>query len=568
MFPDVYSCKECAAPLAPDQKYCVSCGERRGALPSRMQRLFAALDVAAPPAIAGVPPFSAAPPAAMSAGLLAGLDNWLDNAEYPTPRVAALAVITVLAFGVLLGSVVGATTKTSPLYVMQPAGPAAAATPIPAAAETPIAPAAELAAEPAAPAAEAAPTEPTAGIGNKVNHVWLIVLSGQGYDSTFGNTQAQSYLTSDLVGKGEIVQNHFSVAQGQLANSIALVSGQGPTWQISQNCPAYNDLAPGTVDLTTGQALGDGCVFPDTVKTISDAVTATGKSAFAYVEDIDNGANGSTSACRHPESGAADPDHTTDAGNAYASWSNPFVYFKSVVAGPNCEFQMGGLKTLDTDLAASRSPAFALVVPNRCHDGSDTPCAPGATAGIGDADEFLRSTVTKIMGSKDYLDGGLIAITFDSAPQGAAGADLSGCCGQPLFPNLAVPPAAAPAGATDATGATTATGATDVTGALGATGATDTSGPTPATPAEPAPTAPSYVLQTPTGQNAGGGKVGLLLLSPLVKEASTYASEDSNHFSLLLSIENWLGTEKLGYTNDPNVSPLADSVFNKTATGG
>jgi hypothetical protein len=54
----------------------------------------------------------------------------------------------------------------------------------------------------------------------------------------------------------------------------------------------------------------------------------------------------------------------------------------------------------------------------------------------------------------------------------------------------------------------------------------------------------------------------------LINAASTYAGEDTNHFSLLLSIENWLGTEKLGYTNDPSISPLADSVLNKAAAAG
>jgi hypothetical protein len=332
------------------------------------------------------------------------------------------------------------------------------------------------------------------------------------------------------------VQNHYAVAQGQLANSIALISGQGPTWQISQNCPTYNDLTPGLVDVTSGQALGDGCVFPDTVKTISDAVTATGRSAFAYVEDIDNGANASTSTCRHPLVGADDPDHVTDAGNAYASWSNPFIYFKSVTASPNCEFQMGGLKTLEADLTASRSPAFSLVVPNRCHDG---------------ADDFLRDTVGKITGSKDYLDGGLIAVTFDYAPQ-----DVSGCCGQQPFPNLNSPPAGVTAGPTGLAGPTAASGATGETGATGVIDAPE------------APVAPSYTLTMPSGDVAGGGKVGLLLLSPFITEASAYSGEDSNHFSLLLSIENWLGTEKLGYTNDPNIAPLADSVFNKPAASG
>lgn len=506
---------------------------------------------------------------------MGGIDSWLESGEYPTPKVAALAVLTVLGFGVLLGSVVGGAAATPPIYLMQPAAPATVAdVPLSDPTTAPIAPMAEPIAETAAVVEEAAPTQPVSSSGGKINHVWLIVLSGQGYGSTFGNPQSQSFLKTDLAPKGEVVQNHFAVAQGQLANSVALVSGQCPSWQITQNCPVYSDLAPGTIDLTAGQALGDGCIFPETVKTISDAVTATGRSAFAYVEDIDNGANGSASSCRHPQPGALDPDHSTDASNAYASWSNPFVYFKTVTSGANCAFQMGGLKSLDSDLAASRSPAFSLVVPNSCHDGSEIPCSPGGATGLAKTDDFLRNTVVKIMSSKDYLDGGVIAVTFDNAPNGGPRADVSSCCGQPQFPNLMSPPAGAATGSTAETPATENAGATGQTGATGPTGPMADNGPTGSSGATTQVSgiaealAPSYVFKTELGENAGGGKVGLLLLSPMIKEASTYIGEDSNHFSLLLSIENWLGTEKLGYTNDPSVAPLADSVFNKSAASG
>ena len=389
--------------------------------------------------IAGVPPQLLAPPAAVAgAGLVASLDHWVDNFDYLSPRTAAVSVMAVLAFGVLMGSVIGSGAGLSPVYVMPAAQQAAAQTP-----EEPAAAAAgdEVLAEEVAEeaAADEAPVTGATGAAKPINHVWLIVLSNQGYAKTFGDPTSQSYLVSDLALKGAVVQNYYAVAQGELANRVALVSGQGPTHQLMKNCPNYTDLTPGTIDAATSQVQGDGCVFPDTVRTIGEAVAATGKSWAAYAEDIDNGANGRTTNCRQPAPGAPDPDHQTDAGNAYASWSNPFMYFKGIAANPACQFQIGSLKTFDADLTAGRSPAFSMVIPNRCHDGSDKPCAPGAPAGLAGSDEFLRTVVPKIMSSKDYLDGGVIAITFDQSPQGLPDSDTSSCCNQPTYPNLALP---------------------------------------------------------------------------------------------------------------------------------
>lgn len=553
----MFGCKKCGAPLAHDQRYCTDCGERRGALPGRVSKLIAPLDMATPPSIAGVPPLLVAPPvSAGSSGAIAALDDWVDNFEIPTPRVIASSVLALLAFGVLLGSVVGSGNGLAPIYIMpSPAQASATTAAAPAAVNTPAAPA-------AAPAEAPAATEETGALAPAatpaaVNHVWLIVLSNQGYAKTFGDPSSQSYLTSDLAAQGAVVPNYYAVAQGELANRMALVSGQGPTWQITQNCPDYTPVTPGTVDAASGQVQGDGCVHPESVTTIGDAIAGTGKTWAAYVEDIDNGANGRSTVCATPAEGAPDPDHDTSAANAYASWENPLAYFKSVAASPNCPYAIYGLKTLGDDLAASKSPAFSLVLPNRCHDGSDTPCAPGAPAGLSASDDFLRDVVSKIMASPDYLDGGLIAITFDQAPQGAPDSDVSACCSQPAYPNLDLTPAAAgPPAPAEATGAT---------GASGGTGASGQSGP--AGPLN-ALSLPSYVKTLPDGSPAGGGKVGLLLLSKMIKPGNTDITDDFNHYSLLLSIENWFGTAKLGYTSQVGMGALPDSIFQPAGATG
>lgn len=512
----------------------------------------AALDVPSPPVLAGIPPSLFAPPAQMQSPGLAGVfDGIYGDGEFLSPRVAAVAVIALLGFGVLIGSLLGPLGVGQRIYLLANSTPAAgtatdAAVAAPTDSQVPVA---QLAAQ--APVQQIAPVNAPAG-SVAIKHLWLIVLSGQGYDKTFGDANSSSYLVSSLAPQGAVIPNYYAVAQGELANNIALVSGQGPTWQIARNCPDYTAISPGNFDSVTQQVLGDGCVFPNNVQTIGDAIGGTGKTWGAYVQGIDNGANGRSSVCRTPTSGAPDPDHRTDANNAYASWSNPFVYFQSVTTGANCPYAIFGLSSLYADLQNDKSAAFSMIVPDRCHSGSDKPCAPGAPAGIASSDAFLSEVVPRITASRDYQDGGVIAITFDHSPQGAVNSDTSSCCGQPAYPNLVGEPPF-----NDATGATGATGGT---GETGPTGSTDQAGA--AVGPEPQPqSAFTYVKTNADGSNAGGGKVGLLLISPYVKPGNTDVTESYNHYSLLLSIENWFGTAKLGYTSQTDISALPDSLF-------
>src|SRR5206468_9055764 len=127
--------------------------------------------------------------------------------------------------------------------------------------------------------------------------------------------------------------------------------------------------------------------------------------------------------------GGSDPDHAPRDGDPYVTWRNPFVYFHSLIDTPACAANDVGLGALATDLKdESTTPSVSYIVPSRCHDGSDDPCAPGQPAGLEAADAFLHTLIPQIMQSAAYKEGGLIAITFDQAPAGGPEADSSGCC--------------------------------------------------------------------------------------------------------------------------------------------
>jgi phosphatidylinositol-3-phosphatase len=387
-----------------------------------------------------------------------------------------------------------------------------------------------------------------------ITHVFLIVLSDQGFNAAFGPSSQASYLSKTLTRQGELLDNYYAVAGGELANEIALISGQGPTAQTAANCPLYTDITPGTIG-AQGQVLGSGCVYPRQALTLADQITANGGAWKAYVENIATGGPGQPATCRHPTLGSADTGQTPNSEHAYPTWRDPFVYFHTVIDNTTCTSSVVGLDQLAPDLqAATKTPSLAYIVPDRCHDGSEEPCAPGQPSGLAAADGFLGKVVPELEASPAYKTGGLIAITFDQAPQGGPNADSSGCCISPAYPNLP----AATAGASGATGATGTTGTTTTTGTTGTTGTTTTTGTTGPSGA----TGTTSTTGTTTATPSGGGRVGLLLISKYVKPGSVNVTGEYNHFSLLASVEDLLGQSHLGYASTKGLLVFDTSVYN------
>ncbi|HYM46394.1 MAG TPA: alkaline phosphatase family protein, partial [Solirubrobacteraceae bacterium] len=339
----------------------------------------------------------------------------------------------------------------------------------------------------------------------KIGHVFVVALDDEPYATAFGPESPAHYLARTLEHEGALLVRYYAVAHAQLADGIALISGQGPTPQTAQNCPTYEDLAPGTAG-AEAQVSGHGCVYPGATQTLAGQLSAKRLSWRAYVEGMEE-ESGAHGACSHPPLGSADPTaaQTSPAGQPYATWRNPFVYFHSLIDSSACAGEDVGLSRLKSDLSsAKRTPSFAYIVPDRCHDGAPAPCAPGAPAGIGAAEGFLKTVVPEIRASPAYRRDGLLVITIDQAPSSGEFADSSSCCGQPRFPNL--PP-------------------------------------------------------SPTGLGAeGGGQVGALLLSPFVK-GGTVSQEPYNHFSLLRTIEDLFGLSHLGYAGAAKVSSFEASLF-------
>lgn len=538
------ACPSCAASLAPAQRYCVACGERCAPLPESVVSL---LGIA--PAVDADPAGAVGPQPRRAAPL--------------APSAAAVAVMAILGFGVIVGSVVSPPAESAPaptlVAVSQPPAPPAA--PV---VEAPAAPATPAAAPPAAaapaqqtvtqttpapppPAPAPLPPIPSGPQLPAVKHVFLIVLSGHGYDKAFGPSSQAPYLASTLTKKGELLTNYYGVTGGSLANEIALISGQGPNQDTAADCPTYTELTPGTPSADPqqkGQLTGTGCVYPRAALTLPDELVANGNTWKAYVEDMGNAPAGQPTTCRHPAAGSSDEDHDPRPGDAYVTWRDPFAYFHSITDLGSCAETVVGLDRLDADLTSTTAaPSFSYIVPNRCHDGAQDPCTAGQASGLPAADAFLETLVPRIMGSPAYKDGGLIAITFDEAPQTGPDTDASACCAEPAYPNLPATPPVAPTDGTNTAPASTA--------------------PATTTPAATAPLPPG--ADSATG---GGGRVGLLLISQFVKPGSTNSVSAYNHFSLLRSIEDLFGLQPTGYAGYPGVLSFDSVIYNAPAAKG
>jgi phosphatidylinositol-3-phosphatase len=498
--------------------------------------------------------------------------GWTGGLPPLAPSAIAVAVMSWLAFGVGVGYAVspGEGTGVSESVLVAQAPPRIPAkSPVPStastsqAAEAPAANTApesttpaEAASTPAAPAAPA--RKPSKGPKPKpgasvrtptppalppIRHVFLIVLSDQGVDAAFGARSTAPYLSSTLTKQGELLRDYYAVSAGELANAIALISGQGPTVQTVANCPVFSEITPGTTG-AEGQLLGSGCVYPPQTRTLADQLTSAGKTWRAYVESIESAGPGQPTSCRHPALGSADTEQAPSPGDPYVTWRNPFVYFDSIIDNPACSHSDVGLQQLVADLAsASKTPSFAYIAPDRCHDGSEEACAPGQASGLAPAGAFLEEVVPEIERSPAYEQGGLIAITFDRAPQTGPEADSSGCCLTAPYQNLPAPPTP--------TASTTTTPTT-----------TTTTTPTITATTPPAPGSAAAQTASP----GGGGKVGLLLISKYVKPGSVDAVGEYNHFSLLASIEALFGLKPLGYAAAPGLLQFDKSVFSCHST--
>lgn len=369
----------------------------------------------------------------------------------------------------------------------------------------------------------------------KIRHVFIIVLENEGFDVTFGPNSKAPFLSKVLTSHGVLLSQYFGTGHASLDNYIAMISGQAATPETRNDCFVYADfnLTGITPD---GQAIGSGCVYPSTIKTLPDQLKAARKTWRAYMGDMGNDPKRESATCGHAQLNQVDntesaepPSLAVPLGDQYAARHNPFVYFHSIIDSPDCNSNVVNLNELFKDVASeATTPNFVFITPNLCDDGHDGPCTNGQPGGLVSADLFLQKWVPLIMASEAYRRDGLLIINFDEAganvvpnPSGGFIVNFEGafCCNEQPGPNLGTFPQSSQIG--------------------------------------------SFTLNF---KNYGGDRTGAVLLSPFLMRG-TVSNIPFNHYSLLKTIEDIFDLdEHLGYAAQPGLMGFFGCVNSDVAT--
>ncbi len=210
---------------------------------------------------------------------------------------------------------------------------------------------------------------PDAGLPH-VGHVFLITLSTPGYADVFEKQAPAPYLRS-LVARGTLLSRFRSLGHGELADELAMISGQAPNSDTGRGCPVFREYPSSASPNAAGEVAGSGCVYPESALTIGDQVTSDGKVWGAYVAGM-----GAT-ACQHPNSGAATGVTPPGTEPGYDVLHNPFVFFHSVLDDGDCQNDDRDLSKLAQVLSRpARTPRFVYVGADACADADPVPAGP------------------------------------------------------------------------------------------------------------------------------------------------------------------------------------------------
>jgi hypothetical protein len=370
---------------------------------------------------------------------------------------------------------------------------------------------------------------------HRIKHVFVIILENEGFDVTFGTNSKAPFLSKTLPSQGVLLTQYYGTGHVSLDNYVAMISGQAATPETRNDCQVFQDFA--LTGLTAdGQAIGNGCVYPASVKTLPDQLNAIGKTWRGYMEDMGNDPSRESATCGHPALNSVDHTQSSEApsaavplGDQYASRHNPFVYFHSIIDSLDCASHVVNLNLLPQDLQhESDTPNFVFITPNLCNDGHDAPCKNGQPGGLVSADAFLQKWIPLITASTAYQRDGLIVIAFDEGgltiQPTATGLSIFApglfCCNEQPGPNLAPFPQS-----------------TNITSTV------------------------SLAFQS-----YGGDRTGAVLLSPFL-EPGTVSNTPFNHYSLLKSLEDIFDTDAyLGYAGAPGLVGFFGCLTSDIAT--
>lgn len=263
----------------------------------------------------------------------------------------------------------------------------------------------------------------------KIKHVFVINIENLGYEETFGDGSRAPYLAKKLRRKGVLLNYYYATAHNSLPNYLAQISGQAPNPQTQSDCHTFSRFHR-TGRRAPGQAVGTGCVYPRSVRTLPRQLTHAGLRWRGYMQQM-------RQPCVHPKVGR--PDHTQLAtpDHNYAVRHNPFMYFRSIISHhAYCRRHVRPMSDLRVDLRHRRTTRnLSYITPDLCRDGHDAVCANGQKGGLRQVDRFLHTWVPRILSSPAFKRNGMLIITADESDNAVN--DSSACCDELPGPNVA-----------------------------------------------------------------------------------------------------------------------------------
>ena len=204
-----------------------------------------------------------------------------------------------------------------------------------------------------------------------IEHVFVIVLENQDFNSIYGNASAP-YL-NQLMDQYVLLTKYYAVHHPSLPNYLAMVAGD--YFQISDDKPPSQHIAIANNSIIT---------------THMDAKGITWK---GYMESM-------PTACNMSSSGL------------YAVKHNPFVYFHDVTGNESyCKDHVVDFDQLNSDISANDLPNFGYIVPNLRNDGHNT--------GISGAELWLSKFLPRLSNSPSF-DSSVIFVTFDESDKSSS----------------------------------------------------------------------------------------------------------------------------------------------------
>jgi phosphatidylinositol-3-phosphatase len=336
------------------------------------------------------------------------------------------------------------------------------------------------------------------GFGPRLDHVFIIMLENHAADHVIGDPNAP-YMTYLANAYGQAT-DYFGVTHTSEPNYIAATSGNN--WWVNNDNGWYpttaNDFGPNQYDHTN----------------IVDELEAAHIPWDAYMQAM-------------PTPGYL-PDFWPSSSNAlYASKHNPFILYNDVRDNPQRTAHIKPYRDMAADLNGPNPPRYVWISPDECnnmHGGiytavkgfPETPCPYNNVAGDkydealkAKADAFVKSAVRTIMTSRAWTGNSVIFVVADETDYDGSNAtdnyyaSVEGCCDSPVLP-----------------------------------------------------AGDPQISATWPGGVYGGGSAPMIVVSRLGPRHATDATP-SNHYSMLLTIEEGFGLGKLGYTSDSaQVKPL------------